>query len=323
MPVYVEATGHCLPVREVTNDELSTMVDTNDQWIRERTGIASRHVCSEETTLDLAEEASRRALQQSAVKVEDIGLVIAATFTSNVKVPCLAACLRERLGFNHAPAFDINGACTGFILGVATAQGLMEQLDIDTALVVGVDVLSRVTDWTDRSTCVLFGDGAGAAILRRGEKAGILSSVLDGENDVGEVLVCSSAPVKTPFYELDDGKDKIIMKGQPVFKFAVTAMCRSIREVLERSGKTLDDVTWFVPHQANQRIIDFTAQRMGVDKTKFFVNLDHTGNTSAASIPMALDELNRSGNLHDGDLVLLVGFGGGLSSGAILIEWRD
>ena len=170
---------------------------------------------------------------------------------------------------------------------------------------------------------MLFGDGAGAAILRRGEKAGILSSVLDGENDVGEVLVCSSAPVKTPFYELDDGKDKIIMKGQPVFKFAVTAMCRSIREVLEKAGKTLDDVTWFVPHQANQRIIDFTAQRMGVDKTKFFVNLDHTGNTSAASIPMALDELNRSGNLHDGDLVLLVGFGGGLSSGAILIEWRD
>ncbi len=323
MPVYIEATGHCLPVREVTNDELSTMVDTSDQWIRERTGIVSRHVCTKETTLDLAEEASRHALQKSGVKAEDIGLIIAATFTSNVKVPCLAACLRERLGINHAPAFDINGACTGFILGVTTAQGLMEQLGIDTALVLGVDVLSRVTDWTDRSTCVLFGDGAGAAILRRGEKPGILSAVLDGENDVNQVLACGADPAKTPFYETNDAKDKIVMKGQPVFKFAVTAMCRSIREVLDKAGKNLEDVAWFVPHQANQRIIDFTAQRMGIDKSKIFVDVDHTGNTSAGSIPIALDELHETGGLHDGDLVLLVGFGGGLSSGAILIEWRD
>lgn len=307
------ATGRHLPSRCVTNDDLSRMVETNDQWIRERTGIVTRYLCGEgETNTGNALAAARQALERSGLSPEDIGLCVAATFTAEHGTPSLACELHHLLGLPETtPSFDVNAACTGFLHALEVARCMLAAGTLKTkrALVVGSEVLSRLTDFTDRSTCILFGDGAGAAIIELDENAPF-ASVLGARGDA-EVLRCGGAGI---------AGDYIYMDGKAVFRFAVEALPRCAKEVAAKAGITLDDVDRFVFHQANQRIIDFAVKKLGADPAKCTGNIARTGNTSAASVPLLLDELVTSGQLTSGQKALCVGFGGGLTWAGALLE---
>ena len=322
MSTAIISTGGALPEKTVTNDDLSALVDTNDQWITERTGIKTRQISTGESATAIAKQAAMQAIERSGLTIHDIDLIIVSTITADTLVPSAACCLRNALGIEHAVAFDINAACTGFIFATTIADALMQTSAMKNALIVGCDMLSRITEWTDRSTCILFGDGAGAAILQKQENSGsgILAAHLEGENDTNDALVCGIKYDSTPFNDEKLTHDKIEMNGKAVFRYAVGAMNHSILSVLEKSGKTLEDIDWIVPHQANLRIIDSAAKKLKVPPEKFFTNLDHCGNTSSASIPMALNALMESGKVKKGDLIMLTGFGGGFSSGALLFQ---
>ncbi|HCC35810.1 MAG TPA: 3-oxoacyl-ACP synthase, partial [Ruminococcaceae bacterium] len=247
---------------------------------------------------------------------------ICATLTPHYCAPPNAAEIRKRLGIENAVAFDMNAQCTGFIFSCAVAHSMMKTLGFKNALVIGSEILSKLTDWTDRTTCILYGDGAGAAILSDSEdSSGIKSVYLEGSNDFDDSLVCLSALNDSPFAVPQQANTKIQMKGGKVFTYAVGAMKRSVNKVLESSGFSLDDIKWIIPHQANLRIITSTANRLNVEMDRFFVNIDHTGNTSSATIPIALHELYNTGQLQKGDLIILTGFGAGLAAGALLLEW--
>lgn len=327
MGIGIIGTGKALPKLVVDNQYMTNLVETDDQWIKERTGIETRRIATEEKGLDLAVAASIKALGD--IDRNSIDLVIVSTVTPDELVPSMGALVKRELGLQNAVAFDINAACSGFIYGIWVAESLMKNRAagkpdrnvVNRALVIGVERLSRITNWQDRGTCILFGDGAGCAVLEYNEsKPGILGSYIKNYDDVANSLICGLNYEQTPFVT-DEHKDMFIqMNGTQVFKFAVKAVAEVMDRVLEETGISPDEIKYFVPHQANMRIIAAAAQRMKQPIEKFQVNIKETGNVSAASIPMALADLMDSGKVQSGDKIMMVGFGGGLSAGAMIFE---
>jgi 3-oxoacyl-[acyl-carrier-protein] synthase-3 len=318
--------GKALPQRVLTNLELEQMVDTTDEWIRSRTGIAERRIVGpNESTLTLAVQAAREAIAVADLTPSRIDLVIVCTFSPEYGgMPSTASLVQHAIGAARAGAFDLNAACSGFIYGLAMAHGAIAAGLHQTVLVIGAETMSRLVDWTDRSTCVLFGDGAGALLLQASEEpTGILGCVLGSDGAGGEQLYIPAGGSRRPASAetVANSEHFIRMKGHEVYKFAVTTLPRSAREAVQRAGLTMNDVDLFIPHQANVRIIHSAADALGLPRTKVFSNVDRYGNTSAASIPIALCEAAEEGLLHDGSKVLLAGFGGGLSWGATVVEW--
>ncbi len=319
MGVTIIGTGKALPKLKVENQKLTELVETENQWIIDRTGIEARHVATDEAALDLAVAAAREAMGE--IDKGSIGLLLVATVTPDMLVPSMGALVKKTLGLDNAIAYDINAACSGFIYGLWNAEALMKTHGIKRALIVGVERLSRITNWEDRGTCILFGDGAGCAVLELSDsRVGIISSYIKNYDDITNCLTCDMDYIKTPF--ADDGeKDMFLrMNGTQVYRFAVGAIGEVMDVVLQKAGITADDVKFYVPHQANKRIILAAAQKFNQPLEKFQMNIQNTGNVSAASIPMALADLMESGKVQSGDKVMLVGFGGGLSAGAVLFE---
>lgn len=323
--VGILATGSAAPERILTNADLEQMVDTSHEWILSRTGIKERRIAAEgETSSVLAERAARSALQAAGLEASDLDLIICATVTPDMLFPATACVLQHRLGVEQIPAFDLSAGCSGFNYALTVAQGMLAMGQYKTALVVGVDVLSSITDYTDRSTCVLFGDGAGAAILGEVPAGyGILASELGAEGAGGQHLYMPAGGSLKPASanSVQEKQHFIKMSGSDVFKFAVRIMEGATKRVLAQLNLDPDQIRWVVPHQANIRIIKAAAARLEIEEERFFVNLDRYGNTSAASIGLALDELVRSGDVADDDLIVLVGFGAGLTWSAQVLRW--
>ncbi len=317
MSIRFLGTGAYVPEKIVTNDDMAKLVDTSDEWIMQRVGVRERHVSVSETAADFAVKAAERAIKSAGISASDIDLIIAATISSDSLCPTVAGSVEEAIGAK-CPAFDVNSACSGFLFALDTAVSFIERGTAKTALVIGAERLSKLVDWTDRSTCVIFGDGAGAAVVTKGE--GYLSSKLytAGGNAVIDI---PSHPGSSPFFEGEKKAPFIFMDGQETFKFAVNTIVNDIKEVVEKAGLTLSDIDHVVTHQANIRIMDFASKRLKVPMDKFVVNIDKYGNTSSASVPIALSELNGSGRLSRGDIVVMSAFGGGLSSAACVIKW--
>ncbi|MFD1267735.1 beta-ketoacyl-ACP synthase III [Paenibacillus motobuensis] len=323
--VGIIGTGKYVPERVLTNADLEKMVDTNDEWIVSRTGIRERHIAApEQATSDLAYEAAVRALESAGMTADQLELIIVATITPDTSFPSTACILQDKLGAKNAAAFDLSAACSGFVYSMATANGFIQTGMYNNALVIGADTLSRITDYTDRNTCVLFGDGAGAVIVGEvPEGRGFLSFDLGAEGTGGDLLKLAAGGSRLPASEATvQGKQHYIyMNGREVFKFAVRVMGSATEEVLRKAGKTKEDIDLFVPHQANIRIIQSAMQRLDLPEEKCVINVDKYANTSAASIPLALVEAAEEGRIKEGDTVLLVGFGGGLTWGASVLVW--
>jgi len=319
-PISITGLGAYAPDRVLTNDELSTIVETSDEWIMERTGIRERRIAAPEQALtDLALPAAREALEQAGVEAKDIDYLVCATVTPDMMFPTSGALLADELGAPNAAAYDLLAGCTGFMYAVAQAYGMMAAGLADRALVVGGDVLSRILDWTDRSTLVLFGDGAGAVVLERVEQPGFLGFELGADGGGGIHLSLPGSGSR----RIDDatGNGFVHMNGREVFKFATRVLVSSAEAVLERCGVAVEDVDVYVPHQANVRIMDHAAQKLGIPRDRMVVNVDRYGNTSSGSIPLALADAQRDGRLKKGDLVLMTGMGAGLTWGSGLMEW--
>jgi len=320
--VQIIGTGSYAPLNIMTNNQISELVDTSDEWIITMTGIRQRHISQGENTSDLATKAALAALKDANVKPEDIDLIILASTSPDQFVPATACIVQGNIGAVNAMAFDISAACTGFIFALNIARQFLRTGERKRALIIGAEVLSKIVDWTDRNTCILFGDGAGAAVVEAGNIRGIISVDSASEGQKSEFLTCPTVDVKNTFTTGNKNfKATISMDGKEIFKFAVNTIVSSVNKILKENDYTLDDIKYVVCHQANFRIIDFVVKRLKADKDKFFVNLDKYGNTSAASIAIALDEMNKTNLLTAGDKIILVGFGGGLTYGASLIEW--
>ena len=319
MSFRILGTGSFVPEKVLTNEDLSRMVDTSDEWITKRVGVKQRHVCTTETTTDMGVEASLRALEDAGVSPQELDMIIAASITADTISPGLAGMVQNRLGAGSCPCFDINAACPGFVFALDVAAGFFARKKVRKVLVVSAERMSGMIDWTDRSTCVIFGDGAGAAVLGEGDS--YLTSVLTTKG--GEDVI--SIPTKwdnSPFFEKELRKNVVYMQGQETYKFAVTSMVRDIRQVLEEAGVSPEEVKAVIPHQANYRIINEARRRLPeIAPEKFLINIDRYGNTSSASEPILLDEANRQGLLQPGDYVVLSAFGGGLSTGCCLLRW--
>ena len=319
MGIAILSTGKAQPELKVENQKLTELVETDNQWIIERTGIESRQIATTETGVDLAVAAAKEAMGD--MDKASIGLVLACTVTPDMLVPSMGALIKRTLGLDNAIAYDINAACSGFIYGIWNAEAIMKTHGINRALVIGVERLTRITNWEDRGTCILFGDGAGCAVLELDEsKPGILSTFVKNYDDVTNSLTVDMQYIKTPFADDGPKEQYIHMNGTQVFRFAVGAIGEAMDAVLRKAGIAADDVKYYVPHQANMRIINAAAQKMKQPLDKFQINIQTTGNVSAASIPMALADLMKSGKVQPGDKIMLVGFGGGLSAGAVLFE---
>jgi len=316
--VTITGLGAHVPERVVTNDELSRLVDTSDEWIVERTGIRERRIAADSEALsDLALPAIDKALGQSGLAGKDIDLLIVATVTPDMMFPSTSAILADRLGATEAAAYDLSAGCTGFMYAVAQAYGMLAAGLARRALVVGGDVLSRILDWKDRSTVVLFGDGAGAVVLEPAEEPGFLAFELGADGAGGEHLWLPGSGSR-----LFDGPDEFVkMNGREVFKFATRVLVQSGEAVLERAGARIEDVDVYVPHQANVRIIDHATKKLGVPSERVVVNVDRYGNTSSGSIPLALVDAQKEGRLRAGSLVLMTGMGAGLTWGSALMRW--
>jgi 3-oxoacyl-[acyl-carrier-protein] synthase III len=317
-PISITGLGCYVPERVVTNDELAEIVDTNDEWIRDRTGIRERRVAADtEAMSDLALPAARQALANAGLTGPDLDLIIVATVTPDMMFPATAATLADQLGSTEAAAYDLSAGCTGFMYALAQAYGMVASGLAQRALVVGGDVLSRVLDWSDRSTLVLFGDGAGAVVLESVERGGFLGFELGADGAGGRELLLPSSGSR-----LFNGDARYLrMNGREVFKFATRVMVSSAEAILDACGKTVDDVDVYVPHQANIRIIDHAARKLGFAEEKIVVNVQRYGNTSSGSIPLALADAADDGRLEPGKLVLMTGMGAGLTWGSALIEW--
>ena len=320
MPARIIGTGSALPALLVSNRELEKIVDTTDEWIRSRTGIESRHIAVEETTASMAIEAAKKALQDAKVSPEEIDLIIVGTISPDHIFPSTACEIQSALGAVNATAFDISAACAGFLFGLGIVDAYMKAGTVRTALVVGAETLSKMMDWNDRSTCVLFGDGAGAAVVRSDE-SGIMSMVQGSDGTRGNALTCEGRRVNNPYKKNDIFLNYTKMNGQEVYKFAVKTVPKSIEEALLKANVKADDVKYFLLHQANLRIIEAVAKRLGQSIEKFPTNLQECGNISAGSVPVLLDYVNREGMLQKGDTIVLAGFGAGLTWGAAILTW--
>ncbi len=323
--VGIWGTGSAVPARVLTNFDLEKMVDTSDEWIRTRTGIRERRICDPHmSTSDLAEQAARRALDMAGLEPSQIGLIVVATVTPDMAFPATACLLQHRLNAPKTAAFDLSAACSGFVYALDVAASAVATGRCEHALVVGAECLSKITDYTDRATCVLFGDGAGAAVLGpvRGGY-GILSTYLGADGAYGDLLYLPAGGSKLPASQETVAKrlHYLRMEGNEVFKLAVRAMGESAEAALKRAGMGIDGVRWFIPHQANIRIIEAAARRLGLGPDRVVVNIDRYGNTSSASIGIALDEIVRRGDVQEGDSILMVAFGGGLTWGAAVARW--
>ena len=323
--VSISGIGSYLPERILTNQDLEKMVDTTDEWIQTRTGIKQRHLArDDESTSDMAAEAARRALAHAGVLAEDVDVIIVATITPDMVFPNTACFVQEKIGAKKAFCFGLEAACSGFLYSLDVGKQFVATGAAETVLVIGAEKLSSITDWEDRSTCVLFGDGAGAAVLQaRGDRYGIAHTVMGSDGALAELLHVPAGGSREPatVQSVEARLHYLKMAGSEVFKNAVRAMSDSAKRVLEQAGLTIDDVDLLVPHQANRRIIEAIGTRLGIDSEKVFMNLDRTGNTAAASVPLALDEAVQVGRLERGHLVLIIVFGGGFTWGAGLVEW--
>ena len=317
-PISISGLGCHVPERVVTNDELATLVDTSDEWIIERTGIRERRIAADDEALtDICMPAARRALEMAGVEPASIDLLIVATVTPDMSFPSSAAILADKLGTPDAAAYDLSAGCTGFVYAIAQAHAMLAAGLAKRALVVGADVLSKILDWTDRSTLVLFGDGAGAVVMEQVEEGGFLGFELGADGGGGASLWLPGSGSR----KFDDPDGLVKMNGREVFKFATRIMVTSADAILDECGKTVDDIDVYVPHQANVRIIDHAVKKLGVPQEKTVINVDRYGNTSSGSIPLALADAADDGRLEPGKLVLLTGMGAGLTWGSALIEW--
>jgi len=319
----IAGIGSYLPERVLTNAELEVMVDTSDAWIKARTGISERRIAApNQASSDLAAEAGSRALADAGLSAEDLDLIIVGTSSPDMVFPSTACLTQAKLNAT-CPSYDLNAACTGFVYALQAGVSAIESGRADVVLVIGADALSRYVDFTDRSTCVLFGDGAGAVVLRASQAAGVLGIALGSDGTGSELLKVPSGGSAMPItHELIARKAQYIkMNGNEVFRFAVRAIPKVTRKALELSDLSIGDIDWLIPHQANQRILDTIEARLGIEHERVFTNLARTGNTSAASIPLALDELYTGGNLRHGNHLALVGFGAGLTWGAAIVRW--
>ena len=320
MRARIIGTGSCLPETVVTNDDLSKIMDTSDEWISSRTGIRERRLVKEETTTSMSVTAARRAMENAGVSAEDIELIIVGTITGDYVTPSTACEIQAAIGADKAVAFDINAACSGFIFALHTADAFFQAGIYKTALILGAETLSKIMDWNDRSTCVLFGDGAGAAVIRADE-TGLLAYDQGSDGAKGKVLACQNRKNNNPLVKNPMELQYTYMDGQEVYKFAVTTVPASIKKVVEEAGLTIEDIDYFALHQANIRIIQSVAKRLKAPEEKFPTSLDHCGNISAASVPILLDEMNQKGMLKPGMKIVLSGFGAGLTWGSAVIEW--
>ena len=349
MRIKIKGTGSAVPKLRVTNDDLSKLMDTSDEWIKSRTGIGARHLAVEETTTGLAVATANDALRDAGVTAEELDLIIAATVTADKFLPNLSCEVQSALGAKNAVAFDLNAACSGFLFALNTVQMYLENGVYKKALVIGAETLSKIMDWNDRSTCVLFGDGAGAAVVAaedenvdgqpdvtggrsdfgrtqpdaesKSNKSGILSMVQGSDGARGEVLRCDNRPVNNPFAVNDATLSYVSMNGQEVYKFAVKTVPKVIEKAVDKAGLKVEDIDLFVLHQANLRIIESVAKRLHQPMEKFPTNLEECGNISAASVPILLDNINKHGMICEGKKIVLAGFGAGLTWGATVLTW--
>lgn len=333
MTTRIIGTGSFLPIKNITNTQLSQIVDTTDEWISSRTGIGNRRIAEHETGAGMAAKAARRALENAAVSAEEIELIIVATCSSDMQFPSTACIVQKEIGAGHAVAFDISAACSGFLFALNTVHAYFTAGIYKKALIIGTEVLSKLVDWSDRSTCVLFGDGAGAAVVEASD-TGLEGFVQYADGEKGDVLTCTGKESKISVNTLLDSEHRenfpedgtiqspyIFMNGQEVFRFAVKKVPECIQQVLEKTGTDREAIRWYILHQANSRIIQSAAKRMKVPEDRFPMNMNLYGNTSAASIPILLDEMNRKGMLKRGDRLMLSGFGAGLTWAAAQIVW--
>src|SRR5713101_8314822 len=323
--VSIIGTGSYVPEKILSNEDLSRMVDTSDEWITTRTGIKQRRIAAkDENTSDMATRAALNAIEQAKISPKEINLILVATATPDMLFPATACFVQKKIGATNAACLDVSAACAGFLFAVEIAQQFMTSHTYDTVLVIGADKLTSITNWTDRNTCVLFGDGAGAAILRhRGGSHGVISTHIGSDGQYSDILFMPGGGSRCPITRdnVDLNLQTIHMTGKEVYKQAVTAMVNASKKVLANAGLTADDIACVIPHQANLRIMDAIANRLKIPLDRFYVNLDKYGNTSAAAVAIALDEANRSGRIKHGDYVLMVVFGGGLTWASTIIEW--
>src|SRR6478672_4793832 len=323
--VSIVGTGSYVPEKVLTNEDLSRMVNTSDEWITTRTGIKERRMAAkDENTSDMAAKAALNAIEQAKISPKDIDLILVATATPDMLFPATACFVQKKIGATKAACLDISAACAGFIFGLEIAQQFITSHTYDTVLVIGADKLTSITNWTDRNTCVLFGDGAGAAVLQhRGSAHGVISTNMGSDGRYTNILFMPGGGSKTPITAENAhlALQTIHMSGKEVYKQAVIAMLAAARKAIDDAGLSVEDIACVIPHQANLRIIEAIGERLGIPREKVFVNVDRYGNTSAASVGIALDEANRSGRIKSGDYVLMVVFGGGLTWASTIVEW--
>ena len=323
--VSIIGTGSYLPEKVLSNADLSKIVDTSDEWITTRTGIKERRMAAQdEHTSDMAAKAALKAMEQAGISADQIDFILVATATPDMLFPATACFVQKKIGATKAACLDISAACAGFLFGLEIAQQFITSHTYDIVLVIGAEKLTSITNWTDRNTCVLFGDGAGAAVLQhRGSAHGIISTHIGSDGNYSDILFMPGGGSRCPITRenADQNLATIHMTGKEVYKQAITAMLKASRKALEDAGLTIDDISCVIPHQANLRIIEAIADRLKIPLEKFFVNLDKYGNTSAAAVAIALDEANRSGRIKSGDYILMVVFGSGLTWASTVIEW--
>lgn len=317
----IAGTGSYLPEKVLTNADLEKMVETSDEWIQTRTGIRERHIAAEgETTSDLGYQAALRAIEAAGIDASQLDMIVVGTTTPDLIFPSTACLIQAKLGVSGCPAFDVNAACSGFVFALSVADKFIRSGDARHVLVIGAETLTRIVDWNDRTTCVLFGDGAGAVVLKADEETGILSTHLHSDGSKKELL-WNPVGVSVGFGEGANGGGTINMKGNDVFKYAVKALDSVVDETLEANGLTKTDLDWLIPHQANLRIIEATAKRLEMSMDQVVVTVDRHGNTSSGSVPLALDAAVRSGKVERGQLLLLEAFGGGFTWGSALLRY--
>ncbi len=323
--VVIKGVGAYVPPRRISNEELSKTVDTSDEWIYSHTGIKNRHIADKEcATSDMALKSVYNLMESNNIKKEEIGAIIVATATQDyIGFPATACIIQEKLKLKKIPAFDIAAGCTGFIYALEIAKSLIAVGSLESVLVIGCEKLSSIVDWGDRNTCVLFGDGSGAALVTASEEAdsSIIDTVLHAEGSGSSFLLIPEGGTKTPLQSNDTKGRKLQMEGRSVYNFAVRVLGEVVTSLLERNDLTIDQIQWIVPHQANSRIISAAAKRLHIDQSKFFMNIEEYANTSAASIPIALKEMVDKNLLHKGQLIMTIGFGAGLTYGGNLIRW--